>query len=568
MSLSISFNGNIVDSNEDAINCRYKGYHVEQDEWSDWYDSSNEYYSLDLGDSSWLTQYGSVNNPGDNIVIIFETLEEDPLDRQFGILKLQLNSDDTYIIDVQLRACYAPTIDSMWGLSSAVDGATTFVNADDNDTVTYIGRVNTDESIVESFTDEKSWDYNGTTMWHKIMVGSTDVFGDRVGIDTKEYDWTEDDAFVTDTVHQYDAISQTDEDKAQEVEAKVTNLKGQVVTSIKKLQIRYNTPVADITWSPTVPSILDTFTVTGANTDIDSRVIAISYKYDGTEVDNNTELDYEWTQDLGDTYVVEGHTVNTDVSWNDGFNDFTIAHQEHFSMTNLAPSFTLTKEVVGEEEDNDIKFTLSDLIDPDGDDTKLEARWVIEYKVPFSNDWIVVQDAGYPAEADLDPKEWIFETAGDYRISTYVKDEHGLEATQNVEVTFASGSSCDGSGKIKLNTEDGKVRWQLISIPVKNKKIKEYFVDWLDSKIKEYDDTKDVTDVLERVTAYPGQLGKALTFVPGSTPEGAEGNFSMVMEDGTNVNEILGFWCAIKDYKSITDGEDLVFEWAQADSEA
>ena len=120
-------------------------------------------------------------------------------------------------------------------------------------------------------------------------------------------------------------------------------------------------------------------------------------------------------------------------------------------------------------------------------------------------------------------------------------------------------------GRVKLTTNNNKSKWQLISIPIRNKKVKEYFLDWLDNKIKTYNSSKGITDVIERVSAFPGNLDEILTYIPGTTPETNSGNFDLVISDEINVNEILSFWAKIKDYKSITGGEEIIFEWAAED---
>jgi len=564
MALTKSFNGNVVDEVGTAIDCKVRGYHVEQNTFNDWGDTSSQFYSIDLGDGDWLTQNGSTVDT-DSIILMFETTEPDPLDRKFAIYKFQMDGSDTYTQDIQLKPCMDPIATTLWDLSSSVDGTTTFVNADDGDRETYIGRINDPITVLETFTDEKNWLYAGATMYHEKQVGGVDIFADRVGIATKEYDWDETNTYVLDTTHTFTVISQTDLDKSQEVEVKLTNLKGLVTTDILKIQIRYNTPIADLTYDPTTPSVNDTFTVTGAVSDVDNRITAISWKYDDVEVANNTNLTYQWIQDLGSVFSPTGHTLNGDVTWNNGFSLATIVHQEHFNMTNLPPSFTLTKSVVGETADNHLNFTLSNLVDPDGDDTLLEARWIVEFKTPINNQWVVTQDDGYPDPISLDPKEWIFDTAGEYRITAVVKDGYGIEATQTELATFTSSSTCDGNGLIKLNTVTGNSRWQLISIPVRGKNVKEYFIDWVDAKIKTYDNTKSVTDVIERVSSYPGDLGKFLSFIPGVTPSASEGNFSLVRNDGVNINEITGFWVKILDYKTITGGDDLIFPWDMID---
>jgi len=274
-----SFNGNVVDESGNAIDVWFRGYHVEQNKWSGWYTTQDQFYSLDLIDEdsnsddednhprgAWLTKDGNTN-PDDHIILIFETKEADPKDRKFAIYEFQMNGSDTYNQDIQVRPCMNPLVQGRWYLESPTDGSTTFVNSDDNDRETYIGRINEAIGAVSDFTDEKSWEYtdsddNTITLWHKAEVGGSDVFGDRVGIDSVEYDWTEDDNFVTDTSHTFTEISSGD-DKSQEVEVRVTNKKGLVVNDVLKIQIRYNSPVADLTFSPTEPSINDTFTVKG-----------------------------------------------------------------------------------------------------------------------------------------------------------------------------------------------------------------------------------------------------------------------------------------------------------------
>jgi len=563
MALDVQYSGNIVNQNGTAIDCNYKLWVVGQDVWSNIRDSSadNQKYNINLGDGDILTQSGSVAN-GETIIIVFETTEASVFDRKFAMYETTYDGGSTYIQDVQLKPVQLPNVNGLWYLNSPTDGNTTFNNAADGDVPTYIGRINEAISAVTNFNDEQSWDYSGATMKQVLSAYGTDIFNDRLGIASIEFDWDESDTFVTDTSHTFTVISQTDADQAQEVEVKVTNEAGLVVNNVLKLQVRYNSPVPDVTWDPTNPSVQDTFTVTGAVTDVDGRVTAISWKFDGTEVANNTTLDYSWTQDLGSTYQPT-HTVNADTSWNDGFNDFTIVHQETVEMTNLAPSFTLTEEVIGDPEANDIKFTPTGLTDPDGDDAQLELKWKIEYKTPFDNTYKVVYNPGYPATADLDPKEWIFGEGGDYRITATAKDQYGLEFSQFIEKSFASGADCTGAGQIKLNNDV----WQLIAVPVENKNVKEYFFDRIDAIVKIYDSAKGVEDIIERANCYLGNENKFRTFIPGFTGTTDEGNFPLVYSDGTNIKEISGFWVKMLDYKTVLNTtDDIIYTWDQTDA--
>jgi len=117
------------------------------------------------------------------------------------------------------------------------------------------------------------------------------------------------------------------------------------------------------------------------------------------------------------------------------------------------------------------------------------------------------------------------------------------------------------SGSITLNYTPGVATWQQIAIPVNNTTVKNYFLDGLDVLIKTYDNTKSVLDVVERVSAYPGNVNKFLTFIPGITPATSEGNFPLTITDGNSV-EITAFWVKIKDYGAITNNTSLVFNWS------
>ena len=115
------------------------------------------------------------------------------------------------------------------------------------------------------------------------------------------------------------------------------------------------------------------------------------------------------------------------------------------------------------------------------------------------------------------------------------------------------------SGAITLNNN----AYMEIAIPVKGKKVKEYFLDWI------ADETgHPIEDSVEFVKTFPANdnsTGRYLVFVPGVTKPENEGNFYLVGNDGDS-EEINGFLCKMKDYKAFYDG-DLVFTWNSADGE-
>jgi len=119
----------------------------------------------------------------------------------------------------------------------------------------------------------------------------------------------------------------------------------------------------------------------------------------------------------------------------------------------------------------------------------------------------------------------------------------------------------DVSNNGSINLNNGV--WQQIAIPV-NKTVKEYFIDGIDTLIKTYDNTKSVSDVIERVSAYYGMNNSFLTYIPGVTPDTSDSNF-MLLHTDNNITEITAFWVKVLDYKAITNNEDLVFNWDAAD---
>jgi len=557
MALTKQFSGNLYDKDGVAITqIRFRGYHEPTDTWSDWYDSDIEdQYNCNLGDAQWLTQTG-ITAPGDDVMIMFETKDVDPLDRQFCLYEFKLTSGSTYVQDVQLMLCQPPNVVGLWDVSSDTDGSDTFT-IDSSDV--YIGRVNGLITATTNFNDMYQWDFNGVTLKHIQNKYGQDIFEDRLSVDTVQFDWTESNTWDTPNTHTYTEIS-LDDPGYNLIAVKAINQKGQEVIDVKKIQIRYNEPIPDLTWTPNVPTVNDTLTILADIKDDDTRVTSIDYIFDGVTVVTNNDLNYSWVQDLGTLYQSE-HTVNSNLTWNDGFTTRSIIYQEIINMGNIPPSFTITQEVIGDSDENDVKYTLTDLDDPDGENGSIEIKWIIEFKTPFDNQYKTVYNPGYPVDINQDPKEWIFTLVGDYRITAVAKDTFGLETSVTVESSFLSSTSCTGFGNIDLNND----AWQLLAIPVDDKTIGDYFVARVDAAIKEYDSTKSASDVIEVCSAYPGHINKFLSYIPGFTEASSIHNFSLVMADSGGIKEITGFWIRVKNYYPITGGESIVVPWDQKD---
>lgn len=557
MALNKLFTGNIVDKNGVPINnVLIKGYHRESGVWSTVYDTGNEsQYNINLGDGGFKTQEG-IANVGDLVMLRFETKELNPIERQFLLYKINLSTADVYLQDVQLMDCQPCNVNGLWSLSSATDGIDNVVI--DGKTVT-IGRVGDIIDATINFNDDYSWIYEGALMEHRAVTEGISIFEDRLSVDSVVFDWTENDIFIEADSYRYTLISGVT--KYTTVAVKATNQNGQDTYGYLYIQIRHVAPTPGLKWSPDQPSVADTFIIFGDAEDLHNRITNIEYKFNGNLVLNSVLTDYQWVQPIGTNYQ-ETYTIEANLRWNDGFSDLTIPYSRVVEMGNLAPTFTLVDTVIGETAENDVKYTPINLTDPDGDDRLLELKWTIEYKTPFDNAFKVVHDPGYPLISNLASKEWLFGTSGVYRVTATAKDSFGLETAVSVINTFDFSASCTGSGKIKLNPD----AWQMISIPVENKTVEEYFLKKVEDFVKIYNPGNKASDVIEVCNAYPGHLNKFLSFVPGFTNVESEHNFSHVINDGSSINEITGFWVKVKDYKSMTLNNDIVIEWNQQDS--
>ena len=123
------------------------------------------------------------------------------------------------------------------------------------------------------------------------------------------------------------------------------------------------------------------------------------------------------------------------------------------------------------------------------------------------------------------------------------------ELIQNIN----TGNVQQLSGTIRLQ----RGRWQLISIPVEGKTVKEYLVDRLATQ-----EGQLASDLIEVVNTYRGTEDKFFSYVVGITSESSEGNFSLVYDDNGS-KEIAGVWVKMKNYTHTM--EDLILNWNTGD---
>jgi hypothetical protein len=166
---------------------------------------------------------------------------------------------------------------------------------------------------------------------------------------------------------------------------------------------------------------------------------------------------------------------------------------------------------------------------------------------------IILDNGDDVTEGVLDELEegFYFKDITSYNDSIIIVDNRHFP----IRLPYPAIQDCPEAGSIKI--ESGV--WQLISIPVPDVKVKEYFVDRLAEKYSISD-----TDIVEICSAYFGDENKFRSYIPGVTNSETTNNFPLVYADSGN-NEITGFWAKIKDLTDIVpDVDNVIFEWSRA----
>lgn len=430
MSLFKQYSGNVYNENTQLIsNFRFRGYHRQQNKWSDWYPSNGlTQYNINLGDAAFLSQDGAVII-NDTILIIVETTEANPLERRFAMIETSVTSIDVRIIDVQLRPITPPIVENRWKLTSPTDG-------DGKVTINSIsmhrGRINENITASNTFTDEKSWSFNGNIMFQVITRYNQQIFSDRVGISKVEYDWKNDGVYVDNNIHVFNTPSVV-APGYYTVKAKATNHKHMDAVGILYIRIMFNAPVPNITWTPTNPLAGQPITFTNTTVDIDSTVTNIDYYFDNDMLTSNDDISHSWVQPLGSIFKPQ-RTVKTVTTWNDGFDNHIIELERIIVMTNMPPLFELRKEEVYIGNILHNKVFIINIDDPDGDNNKVNFKWRIEYQTPIDNEFKIVYNEDYPTTIDQSEKVWLLDRVGIFRIVVTGRDEYDLESTRSMEV--------------------------------------------------------------------------------------------------------------------------------------
>jgi hypothetical protein len=409
MALNITFTGNIVDNNNNPLDCKCEIYHLESDTWSAPYDTSFQQYNMNAGDAQFLTQDGSVN-VGDRFILKFYTQDLS----LYGAFTIVHDGSNVYINDVKLMPDQPPMYgdpSDYWHLSSTSYGNTKEGNL-------YLGAKGDVITAVYSFTNDYQYIYNGLTLVHKDRWYGTDLFPNN-DIQSVTFDWG-DGSTDTDNTHTYTDIS-----ASYTVTVTITNKSGLTTTDIKQIKILNRKPSIAISTSPSVLYAGDTVNITGSVTDVDNTITQVVIKYKGNVIETiNNPIGNILSSFILDPLYEPNPNLSFDVTWNNGFSSETFTINKTISLTNRPPVGTLTVTPTGGG-----NYELSvDASDPDG------TVVAVDYKISVYNSLLGGETQVYEANG-VDPNVThtvSLGTEGEYTVRAIIYDNYGL----STELTY------------------------------------------------------------------------------------------------------------------------------------
>jgi len=428
LALNITFTCNeVVDENENAINCKYQVYYPEHNLWNDVRDTELYQYNCNAGDGDALTQTGSFLS-GQHAVIVF--WQGDGAGGATGLDRFGLKDrmafyvitydgvTSTYVIDVQLKPKTAP--DCSWYLSTS-------------------GTINREKTAYSYANDDYNWSYNETTLYHNRSYSSEIIF-DSVGNLVIEFDFDDGDGYEATNVHTYTVVADYNPSH------KATNQYSLSSECFRTIRMKYNTPIGCLNFTPDGVNeevqTGDDVTTTACITDEDSRITGIDYHWiikdrnnngtiiRDTTVDNNTDLSYSYTStilELQDTFGYEY------ISWNDGWEDFTITTSKEIAIKNINPIVDISKVDLSSKEKRFVQ------VSSDEDGSVVSWSWKIYLLMPFSSEWVEV----YSLTNDGSSIDITFNEAGKYKTEITVQDDYGKYSTRNSTVAGISSAEIE-----------------------------------------------------------------------------------------------------------------------------
>lgn len=417
MALNVTFVADIVDENENLIDCSYKGFAYPQNIWSGEQTTEFNQANINLGSGDWLTQTGAVSI-GDIVVLKFYTSNYE----RFSCIKVVLDGREVYNLGViQLIPSQPPTCDF---------------------TINDVRTINNEIIATSNATDLYQWNYLGLTHYHKDFWYGTDIFSNVVGIASVEYSWFG----MYQNLDRYTYTSIGD----YTIWHKPTNKSRLFVECKIDVRIKYNSPICGFTQTPIYPLLNEDVTIASNLQDPDNRITQIVHSFDGSTLDTNLDFNYSYIKQLP---VFKNYLASQAISWNDGFENLIHTCNKNVSMQPQPP---ITELIC-----NKLSNTQMELIhnSQDVDGTIEKLKWQIYLKSPFDDTFFLVYE-----EIDLTLANQIFEVnqSGLYRIVLTVTDSQNLTASAEYECEMECKSGGEKilpqvSKLIKITTKTNEI---------------------------------------------------------------------------------------------------------------
>jgi hypothetical protein len=421
MALNITFTCNeVVDENNNPINCKYQVYYPEYGVWNDVRDTELFQYNCNAGDGDSLTQTGTFLS-GDHAIVVLWVGGNDRSGLKDRMAYHVITHDgvtNTYVLDVQLKPKTAPSCS--WYLSTSAT-------------------INREKTAYSYASDDYSYNFGGVTHYHHRQYGSEIIFP-SIGDLVITFDFDEGDGFASTNKHTYSVIG--------DYVAKHKAVNQYSLESIceRNIRLKYNTPIGCLSFTPDGVGSGDevqkgdTVTTTACITDEDSRITNIAHHWiikdrsnnsniiRDTKIADNTNLSFSYNKELLELHDTFGYQY---ITWNDGWADYTITKYREIQVKNINPEVSISKIDLSAKEKRFVQES------SDADGTVTSWTWKIYLLMPFSGDWVEV----HSTTTDGSPIEIMFNEAGRYKTEVIVEDDFRKYSTTNT--TYAGYASTE-----------------------------------------------------------------------------------------------------------------------------
>lgn len=393
-----SFAGNVYDSGESELDCKFTLHHYDTGGFSNDRDTEDGQYSIDNADGDVDNNSAAFAN-GDVGILHYW------VDDVCCVLRIVGDGSNSYTPDVQLIGSQPPS------------------------TKLFVGDGTVNHSVVagNSSSDDYQWEFRGNTMYHKGSWYGKAVC-DGVGISKVEYDWG--DGFGSDNTHKFTEIGDYD------ITVRATNKHDQTAEDTVTIRIRYNRPHVVLSNSPNVPVVGEETTVIVDTTDVDDRVDGQKWYLDGEKQDTLTYV----FKDLS-SKVFEVTTM-----WNDGFEDQEFTDKLVIEMSNQPPTIDMKSESLSALFDK-WEFK-SNAMDPENDLAYVIVRVYLDknmvlYEESDDISWAEIDSRHVPMDASVQ-----FYVNGTYRVTMQAVDGSGLVSAIDEKVIYVTGLGAIGSASV------------------------------------------------------------------------------------------------------------------------